>query len=184
MQCDHSPDVEQGVFPSPAVLVAYGLENSNKTNVITSVLEKREYQYAVIRSRECLSPRHLLSKIFAEVIEAFGLESQLGRYVRVDSLNALLENMRKISRDTCGRRFVVVIEDIDRLKQAGTMLLPALARLGDQVRGISILLNGMTWLTWLTDSWVFGHNDIQFSATSDITQNGNSICPFSSLHAQ
>ncbi|EHY54147.1 hypothetical protein HRR83_004801 [Exophiala dermatitidis] len=129
-----------GVFPSPAVLVAYGLENSNKTNVITSVLEKREYQYAVIRSRECLSPRHLLSKIFAEVIEAFGLESQLGRYVRVDSLNALLENMRKISRDTCGRRFVVVIEDIDRLKQAGTMLLPALARLGDQIPGFSVIM--------------------------------------------
>jgi origin recognition complex subunit 5 len=101
--------------------------------VIVNVLEKRGIPYALLRSRECLTQRHLLSKIFASCVSAFEIESQIEQYDRIDSINALMGNLRKPFERVGQRRFVIVIEGIDRLKQAGPTLLPALARLGDQV---------------------------------------------------
>ncbi|EXJ92259.1 hypothetical protein A1O3_00809 [Capronia epimyces CBS 606.96] len=129
-----------GVFPSPAVLVAHGLEHTSKKDVIVGVLERRGIDYAVLRSRECLSQRHLVSKVFAAALQALGLETRVEQYGRVDSINALLENLRKLSEHAAGRRFVVVLEDTDKLKQAGATLLPALARLGDYIPGFSIIM--------------------------------------------
>ncbi|EXJ93972.1 hypothetical protein A1O1_02365 [Capronia coronata CBS 617.96] len=129
-----------GVFPSPAILVAHGLENTSKTDVIVRVLERRGFLHTVLRSRECLSQRHLISKIFAAALQAFGLDSRAEQFYKVDSINALLENLRKLFSQLDGTRLVVVLEDIDKLKQAGPTLLPALARLGDQIAGLSIIM--------------------------------------------
>jgi origin recognition complex subunit 5 len=101
--------------------------------VIVNVLQKKGIPYTLLRSRECLTQRHLLSKIFASCVSAFEQESQIEQYDRIDSINALLGNLRKLFERVGQRRFVVVIEGIDRLKQAGPTLLPALARSGDQV---------------------------------------------------
>ncbi|KAI1615387.1 origin recognition complex subunit 5 [Exophiala viscosa] len=128
------------VFPSPPILVAHGLEGTRKTEVIVNVLREQGIEHAVIKSRECLTQRHLLSKIFACCMSAFAQESQIEQYDRVDSINALLGNLRKLYERAGPKRFVVVLEGIDRLKQPGSTLLPALARLGDQISGLSIIL--------------------------------------------
>ncbi|KAL6243524.1 hypothetical protein RBB50_009517 [Rhinocladiella similis] len=128
------------ISPSPPILVVNGLENTSKTEVILNVLEEANVRHALIRSRECLTQRHLLSKIFASCISGFEQESHLEQYDRVDSINALLGNLRRLSERDVQRKLVVVIEAIDKLKQAGPTLLPALARLGDQVPRFSILL--------------------------------------------
>ncbi|KIW46082.1 uncharacterized protein PV06_01773 [Exophiala oligosperma] len=128
------------ISPSPPILVANGLENTSKTEIILNILEKANVQHALIRGRECLTQRHLLSKIFAACIAGLEQESHLEQYDRVDSINALLGNLRRLSERDRERKFVVVIEAIDKLKQAGPTLLPALARLGDQVPEFSILL--------------------------------------------
>ncbi|KIX09151.1 uncharacterized protein Z518_00229 [Rhinocladiella mackenziei CBS 650.93] len=132
--------IYNGVFPSPPVLVAYGLEYTDKTEVIVNVLEKSGIQYAVIKSRECLNQRHLLSKIFAACVSALAQESQIEQYDKLDSINALLGNLRRIFEQNSGGKFVIVLEEIDRLKQAGQTLIPALARLGDQIPGLSVIL--------------------------------------------
>ncbi|KIW18306.1 hypothetical protein PV08_02594 [Exophiala spinifera] len=131
---------KQNNSSNPPVLVADGLEDAGKTEVILNVLEKANLQHALIKSRECLTQRHLLSKIFASCISGFEQESHLEQYDRVDSINALLANLRRLNERDGQRKFVVVIEAIDKLKQAGPTLLPALARLGDQVPNFSILL--------------------------------------------
>ncbi|EXJ70071.1 uncharacterized protein A1O5_07144 [Cladophialophora psammophila CBS 110553] len=129
------------IFPSPPVLVACGLETTSKTTVIVEVLRSREIQHGIIKSRECLSQRHLLSKIFAACISAFGQESQTDHFDRTDSINALLGNLRKLFERVVGqKKFVAVIEDADALRQSGPTLLPALARLGDLVPGFSVIL--------------------------------------------
>jgi len=115
------------------VLVAYGLENASKTEVISTLLKERGIQQAIIRGRECLSQRHLLSKIFAACASAFEGEAQVEQYDRIDSINALLGNLRKLFERNGGHKFVVAIDEVDKLRQAGPTLLPALARLGDQV---------------------------------------------------
>ncbi|KIV86093.1 hypothetical protein PV11_01728 [Exophiala sideris] len=128
------------VFPSPPILVAHGLEGTHKTEVIVNVLRKQGLEHAVIKSRECLTQRHLLSKIFACCISALGPESDIEQFDRVDSINALLGNLRKLYERAGPRKFVVVLEGIDRLRQPGPTLLPALARLGNQIPGLSIIL--------------------------------------------
>jgi len=102
--------------------------------VVNSVLKARNLNSVVLRSKDCLSQRHLLSKIFATCVHALGQQSQIEQYDRVDGLNALLGNLRKLfERAGDGERLVLVLEDIDKQKQPGLTLLPALARLGDQV---------------------------------------------------
>jgi len=66
-------------------------------------------------------------------MSAFAQESQIEQYDRVDSINALLGNLRKLYERAGPKKFVVVLEGIDRVKQPAPTLLPALARLGDQV---------------------------------------------------
>ncbi|KIX94096.1 uncharacterized protein Z520_10122 [Fonsecaea multimorphosa CBS 102226] len=140
-------------FHPPPVLVAYGLDpdRTGKTTTIISVLESRNLQYGVIKSHECLSQRHLLSKIFAACISAFHGDDdhQLEDhgFDRTDSINALLENLRRLFEHSAKKkRFVAVIEDADAVATkgqgpgGGQTLLPALARLGDLVPGFSIIL--------------------------------------------
>ncbi len=120
-------------FPSPPILVAYGLEQSSKRDVILSVLQARSIAHTVIKTKECLSQRHLLSKIFAASITALGHGDQVDQYEKTDSINALLGNLRKLFERLGGRKFVLVVEDADELKQPSPTLLPALARLGSLV---------------------------------------------------
>lgn len=88
----------------------------------------------MVRSKDYLSQRHLLTKIFATCVHALGREAQIEQYDKVDSLNVLLSNLRKLF-EQAGKdeRLVLILEDVERLKQAGPTLLAALSRLGDQV---------------------------------------------------
>ncbi|KEF54678.1 uncharacterized protein A1O9_09120 [Exophiala aquamarina CBS 119918] len=129
------------LFPSPSTLVVCGLEQASELAVVTSVLEARKLKSVVVRSKDCLSQRHLLSKIFATCVHGLGQQSQIEHYDKVDSLNALLGNLRKLfERAGHDQRLVLILEDINKQKQAGPTLLPALARLGDQIPGLCLIL--------------------------------------------
>ncbi|KAK5058602.1 hypothetical protein LTR84_010865 [Exophiala bonariae] len=137
----------QDLFPSPSILFAYGLEQASKLAVITGVLRARNLKSSVVRSKDYLSQRHLLSKIFSTCVYALGREAQIEQYDKVDSLNVLLGNLRKLFEPVeTGQKeqLVLILEDIDKLKQAGPTLLPALARLGDQIPGLSLILTSTT----------------------------------------
>ncbi|KIW79687.1 hypothetical protein Z517_06301 [Fonsecaea pedrosoi CBS 271.37] len=153
-QLSDSRDLTQDIFPSPSVLVAYGLESTSKTTAIVEVLRWREIPHGIVKSRECLSQRHLLSKIFAVCVAALGREQGQGQenqtgqqFDRTDSINALVGNLRRLfervvvdSKSNQKNKFVAVIEDADALRQPGPTLLPALARLGDVIPGFSVIL--------------------------------------------
>ena len=87
----------------------------------------------MVKCTECLSQRHLLTKIFAGCLTALSQIDTIDAYEKVDSINALLGNLRKLFEKTNEKKFVLVIEDADDLRQAGATLLAALARLGDLV---------------------------------------------------
>lgn len=140
-------------YPSPPLLVASGLDQVNKIHVLTTCLTSRNLSFAIVKVRDCLSQRHLLSKIFAACISA-GVGSQQtddfedslqqlvdeGRYDRIDSTNALMHNLQKLyhvqpqqSKGKTSSRLVLILDGIDMLRGASLNLLPALARLGDMV---------------------------------------------------
>ncbi len=167
-------------FPSPPILVAYGFEQSSRRDVIYNVLQAREIDHAVVKSKECLSQRHLLSKIFAASITALGLAGQVEQFEKTDSINALLGNLRKLFERLDGRKLVVVIEDVDDLRQSGPTLLPALARLGDLV--CAKAYKHLCVLTGRLGTWAINDIDLKLSSTAQYAPSWRPICPLPALH--
>jgi len=99
--------------------------------VITKVLQAGNITYVAVRSKDCLSPRHLWSKIFAASVRVTQQNEVIERYDRVDSINALVWNLQRLLKQKPGK-FVLVLEGVDKQRGAGPTLLPAIARLGDQ----------------------------------------------------
>lgn len=88
-----------------------------------------------MRSSECITGRHLLTKILWAALEALGLKSDWetfgkGRCEHVSTLAVLLGQCLA-SRP--GKKFVLVLDGIDKQREAPYTLLPALARLGEMV---------------------------------------------------
>ena len=50
----------------------------------------------VVKSKDCLSQRHLLTKIFAVCAQLSGQVGSIDKYDRVDSLNSLAVNLQRI----------------------------------------------------------------------------------------
>ena len=125
----------QKCFPSPPLLVAYGLEGTDKVKCITSVLEAGAHRYAFVRCADCLSQRHLLSKIFSACNLAVGDVEHIEEYGKIDTLNSLLVNLQKLfertARDGQCEKLVLVLEGIDEQRGGSATLLPSLARLPD-----------------------------------------------------
>ena len=122
----------QDKFPSPRALVAFGSEDIWIVETIKYVLKKQHIEHVTIDCRECLSQRHLLTKIFARCVRALGKEDQEDRYDRLDSINAIGSNLRRLLQHR-KEKLVVILVAADQQRGATPTLLPALARLGDLV---------------------------------------------------
>ena len=129
--------IKQGAFPYPRILVAYGLEQTSKYEVVTAILEARSLKHAVVKCRECLSQRHLLTKIFAACLTTLGEDDTAEQYDRIDSINSLALCLEKLARKK-QEKVILVLDGIDKQRGAITTLLPSLARLGDLV-GVLLL---------------------------------------------
>jgi origin recognition complex subunit 5 len=89
-------------------------------------------RYAAIQCQECLSQRHLLSKIFSACLTTLAVEEDDEQYDRIDTVNALAVGLEKLFRRHA-QKLVLVLDEIDEQRGAVATLLPALARLGDLV---------------------------------------------------
>ena len=119
-------------FASPPVLVVYGLEATGKNAAVERVLYARQIPSATVKCTDCLSLRHLVSKIFVACVKATGRLEALEQYDRVDSLNGLAVSLQKLFQNY-DQKLVLVLDGIDRQRGGSATLLPALARLGDAV---------------------------------------------------
>lgn len=112
--------------------MAYGPEDACIVETIEFALVQQRIQHVTINCRECLSQRHLLTKIFARCVKALGKEDEVDRYDRMDSINAIGSNLRKLLQQR-RERLVVIVVGADQQRGATPTLFPALARLGDLV---------------------------------------------------
>ena len=129
--------IRQGAFPHPRILVAYGLEQTSKYGIVTAILQARSLKHAIVKCRECLSQRHLLTKIFAACLTTLGEDEEAEQYDRIDSINSLAVCLENLARKT-QEKVILVLDGIDRQRGASATLLPSLARLGDLV-GVLLL---------------------------------------------
>ena len=131
--------------------------------------------------------RHLVGKLFAGCLHTLGCESDAEEYDTVDGINALVVCLEKLFRKRSEEKVVVVLDSIDDMKATstglGTMLLPALARLGDVVSVGSLrYLDCRAERMTDTASFDYTHNSL-FQSTS-LAQDRSPLHPFSSLYSR
>ena len=119
-------------------MVVHGVSATCKSTIIRGVLSTLEVPHAVVRSTECITGRHLLTKILWNTLEALGQKDDWerfgkGRCEHVSSLAVLLEECLAAQSIDTRVKFVLVLDEIDRQREASHTLLSALARLGEIV---------------------------------------------------
>ncbi|MCJ1447881.1 MAG: hypothetical protein MMC23_008393 [Stictis urceolatum] len=145
IQC-RQQQVEQTValldpdIPAIPALILCGQEATGKTLTITNVLSALGSPYAIIKSRECITGRHLMERTVlsckAAVEEAgYGpFPSIDGRCENLSVLTVLLQQLL-----TLCRKFVIVFDGIDHQREASSTLLQALARLGEIIPTLTVV---------------------------------------------
>ncbi|KAI9768538.1 MAG: hypothetical protein M1835_006848 [Candelina submexicana] len=129
-------------LPPLPCLVVHGLEATGKTAVIKRILESNSTAYAFINCQECITARHLLERTVASCQDAIeemdeGSTSQKG-YSRCESMSALAVQLQELLHRKL--RFVLVFDGIDRQREAPPTLLPTLARLGEIIPQLTVVL--------------------------------------------
>lgn len=110
----------QDIHPPPRNLVIYGLQGTGKLHTLSSVLRARGLRFVVVRSRECVSLRHFLERVWAGCVGAVCSEGRgdggedgdgeggggegAGEHYerRSDSVNALTVNLQRLLQGRWG----------------------------------------------------------------------------------
>lgn len=100
-----------------------------------AVLRSIDTPSAVVRSRECITTRHLLERALSDSKDALSKEHQqdLNRDCdgKCESISAFVVQLQLLLE---GRgKFILVFDGIDRQREASPTLLPAISRLGEIV---------------------------------------------------
>lgn len=128
---------EQPAIPSPATLVVHGISATCKSTIVRAVLSSLDVPHAIVKSAECITGRHLLTKILLTALESLGLKDEWekfgkGKCEHASSLAVLLANALD-SKMGKVQKFVIVLDGIDKQREAPYTMLSALARLGEVV---------------------------------------------------
>ncbi|RAH82547.1 hypothetical protein BO86DRAFT_337468 [Aspergillus japonicus CBS 114.51] len=147
---------------SPSTIVVHGISATCKTTIVRNVLAALDVPNALVRSPECITGRHLLTKILWATLEALGKRDEWekygkGRCEHVSTLAVLLneclasafassqqqeEPPAEQQQPTRNHRnkFVLVLDGIDKQREAPPTLLAALARLGEVIPSLCVVL--------------------------------------------
>lgn len=100
-----------------------------------SYLEARRLEHAIVRCRECITGRHLLESTIGAVQSTLQQDQAIGEHAgyhgRCENLGVLTAHLQRLLRGD--RKFVLVLDAVDKQRDAQPTLLPALARLGEFV---------------------------------------------------
>ncbi|KAI9697734.1 MAG: hypothetical protein M1820_007721 [Bogoriella megaspora] len=128
-------------LPNPSTIVLHGLEATGKSAILRRYLDISKLHHAVVSSRDCITGRHLLERIFAACAETIaagpGTNIDLVDYNRCENISALVAQLQKLLE---GReKFILVLDGIDRQRDAPPTLFPALARFSEMISNLTII---------------------------------------------
>ncbi|THC93563.1 hypothetical protein EYZ11_006956 [Aspergillus tanneri] len=131
--------------PSPSTVVVHGISETCKSTIVRGVVSSLEVPHAIVRSTECITGRHLLTKILWATLEALGQKDEWekygkGRCEHVSSLAVLLGECLTSKPTGAVEKFVLVLDGIDKQREAPQTLLAALARLGEVIPSLCVVL--------------------------------------------
>lgn len=114
--------------------MVHGPEATGKSSVIEGIIGCGSIPNVIINCEECITGRHLLERTSIECHDAVAKHndtSQKKADSRCESLSALSAQLQESLRDE--EAFVLVLDGIDQQREAPPTLLPALARVAEQV---------------------------------------------------
>ncbi|KAI1076541.1 origin recognition complex subunit 5 C-terminus-domain-containing protein [Whalleya microplaca] len=129
-------------------LIIHGTEATGKSAITASLLKALRdespaadlFNYAIVKSAECVTARHLFERTVGSVADALQWEgASVGRCETLAALTVELTKMLKYAERDAGWRFVLVFDGIDRQREAPPTLLPALARLSEIIPNLTTL---------------------------------------------
>ncbi|KAF4980070.1 hypothetical protein FZEAL_3851 [Fusarium zealandicum] len=123
-------------------LVIHGATATGKSAIIAQLLSQLDVNInndpssgglasAVVNSVQCITGRHLFERIIGEVAEALQWEDVPRRCETLAQLTVEMEKMIRYPARDPRWRFVLVLDAVDRQRDAPPTLLPALARLSE-----------------------------------------------------
>lgn len=122
-------------------LTLHGVEATGKTAVTSSLLyhltaNVPRLRYAVVNAAQCITARHLFESVVASVAEAieWPQDNVAKRCETLAQLAVELCRMLKYPKRGDRFTFILVLDAIDRARDAPPTLLPGLARLSEIVR--------------------------------------------------
>ncbi|KAH8691131.1 hypothetical protein BGW36DRAFT_400483 [Talaromyces proteolyticus] len=130
---------------SPPALVLHGISATCKSTITRAVLEALNVPHTVVRCAECITGRHLLTKILLETLRVLDLGDEWERFGKgkceyVSTLVVLLTDAFSSSKGKGVDKFILVLDGIDKQRDASQMLLAALARLGEVIPVLTVIL--------------------------------------------
>ncbi|RYP51273.1 hypothetical protein DL768_003370 [Monosporascus sp. mg162] len=135
-------------------LIVHGVEATGKSAITAGLLAaihddpdpSTHLDYAIVRSAECVTARHLFERTVGAVVDALDWDgTPSGRCETLTALTVELGRMlEKWDKDEeenreARRRFVLVFDGIDKQREAPTTLLPALARLSEIIPNLTTI---------------------------------------------
>ncbi|KAL6705250.1 hypothetical protein ACN47E_007210 [Coniothyrium glycines] len=148
-QISHLAALYSAHLPSPPFLNLYGLTATGKTSLLRAYFCASNIAHAIINVCECITARHLLERIVVASLDALDEHDDTKRdrrpFARTENLSALCVNLGKMLE---GRgKFVLVLDAVDKLREGGGTLTAALARLGESIPNLSLILTTTLALT-------------------------------------
>lgn len=127
---------------SPGTLVVHGPESTGKTGLLKSYLELSGLKYAFIPCSECITGRHFLKRTLAACVEAIERATDVSMdgvvSSRCENLSALTSSLERLLEGI--DKFVLVLDGVDEQREAPPTLLPTLARLGQLIPCLSVVM--------------------------------------------
>ncbi|KAL7271426.1 hypothetical protein RUND412_005822 [Rhizina undulata] len=121
--------------PSPPTIVLHGLEATGKTIVLRALLENSKSSFSWIPCHECITVRHLTERIATTVSDALGAMDSTSR---CENVNVLAVQLQKILQEI-ERKHYLVLDRIDRQREAHPTLLASLGRLGEMIPNLTVI---------------------------------------------
>ncbi|OTB04532.1 hypothetical protein M426DRAFT_73350 [Hypoxylon sp. CI-4A] len=130
-------------------LIIHGTEATGKSAITANLLDALSMSsdgallnYAIVKSAECVTARHLFERTIGSVADALQWEGRgaVGRCETLAALTVELTNMLQYDQpQETERRFVLVFDGIDHQRDAPPTLLPALARLSEIIPNLTTI---------------------------------------------
>ncbi|KAI1753075.1 origin recognition complex subunit Orc5 [Xylaria castorea] len=126
-------------------VVVHGTEATGKSAIISELLQilrndsPSDLNYAIVKSAECVTARHLFERAVGLVGDALQNGSTPGRCETLAALTVELTKLLKYIERDAQSRFVLVFDGIDRQRDAPPTLLPALARLSEIIPNLTTI---------------------------------------------